>query len=745
MLNKIKYNKIPFNSALYILWLIILFGFFVSKSIAQPFIRFDYLQVYENEHELLYPWTGGLNSVQFGKADVNNDGKKDLIVFDKSNEKYCVFITTNTNSINYKFNSSYGNYFPSIKAWMSLKDYNCDGIEDFFTVNNEGNIKVYRGFYKNDTLNFSLQQDGFFYQGLSGFLNVYTADVLKPAIVDVNNDGDIDVISFDLFGNRLNYYENLRVENGFKCDSLFFKKTDNCWGNIRDNFSASYDLRDTCSFKFNRIGANEQILHTGSAVEAIKFNNQKNVTDLVIGSVDIPTLTMLYNGGNTTYGSILKQDSEYPRYDVSFNAGSMPSPHFIDANNDGKSDLLVSTFNSIDINVDNIWYYKNLNTDTIKLQLQQKNFLIDEMMDVGENSIPCFYDVDGDGLKDIIIGSGGYRSSASTNYKLVLYKNIGTATDPKFKLENSDFLDVSSFNVKDLAPNAGDIDNDGDTDFVVGISDGRILYWENTALVGNTPNLNYRTFLVDSTNTAINVGKNATPYIIDLNRDGINDLFIGERNGNVNYYTGYSLNSIKLSKVTDSIGYILSITPNNSLGFTQPTVADINNDGKYDLILGTNLLDLLFYDNVEDNWTSRMQPATPLTSPLGTKATATIADITADNKLELLTGSIDGGLIIYSQSPPVDLHVGIQQTILKNLDFNIYPNPSNNIVYIDIETNLKYYQIEIYNTIGKVEFSYKNQLNNKIEINTTSLANGIYIVKISNNENIGFKKLIIQH
>lgn len=106
---------------------------------------------------------------------------------------------------------------------MVIKDYNCDGIEDVFTYNNQGNIKVYTGFYRNDTLNFKLQQDGFYYLGSGVLINVYCADVLKPAIVDVNLDGDLDIISFDVFGTRLIYYENQQKELSLSCDSLFFK------------------------------------------------------------------------------------------------------------------------------------------------------------------------------------------------------------------------------------------------------------------------------------------------------------------------------------------------------------------------------------------------------------------------------------------------------------------------------------------------------------------------------------------
>jgi len=205
---------------------------------AQNFQRFDYLPVTENASMLRNPWTGGLNSVQFGKVDLNHDGIKDLVVFDKNNNKFLPFINHRNNSTNYIFNYKYAVHFPRVSGWIIMKDYNCDGIEDIFTYNSVANLMVYTGYYDNDTLNYRLQQNGFFYQGVSGTINVYCSDVIKPAISDVNKDGDLDIISFNVFGNRLIYYENQQKELGLPCDSLFFTKADNCWGNVRDSFAA---------------------------------------------------------------------------------------------------------------------------------------------------------------------------------------------------------------------------------------------------------------------------------------------------------------------------------------------------------------------------------------------------------------------------------------------------------------------------------------------------------------------------
>ena len=50
-------------------------------------------QVIVNNDTLINPWTGGFNSAQISKIDLNNDQIEDLFVFDRSSDKVITFIS----------------------------------------------------------------------------------------------------------------------------------------------------------------------------------------------------------------------------------------------------------------------------------------------------------------------------------------------------------------------------------------------------------------------------------------------------------------------------------------------------------------------------------------------------------------------------------------------------------------------------------------------------------------------------
>ncbi|MBK8515497.1 MAG: hypothetical protein IPL55_04170 [Saprospiraceae bacterium] len=56
-----------------------------------------------------------------------------------------------------------------------------------------------------------------------------------PGVVDVDGDGDIDMISFEADGSYASFYKNLSVEENLGIDSMKFIRQDLCWGKFAEN------------------------------------------------------------------------------------------------------------------------------------------------------------------------------------------------------------------------------------------------------------------------------------------------------------------------------------------------------------------------------------------------------------------------------------------------------------------------------------------------------------------------------
>ena len=190
------------------------------------------ITVLKNDQELQNAWAGGLNFCQFSQIDLNLDGINDLFIFDKSgkngtrngNKKGPFLFDENTNS--YQYAPEYINNFPELTDWTLLVDYNQDLKADIFTSFNSS-IALYTN-NSDDVLSFDftkiLTSDAGF-----GPINLYVSSSDIPAIVDVDGDEDIDILTFDPSGIHLYYHENKSIQMFGNSDSINLIRNDECW------------------------------------------------------------------------------------------------------------------------------------------------------------------------------------------------------------------------------------------------------------------------------------------------------------------------------------------------------------------------------------------------------------------------------------------------------------------------------------------------------------------------------------
>ena len=715
------------------------------------FFRHDsYVVLDTNNDTLKNPWAGGFNSVQFSELDLNIDGIKDLLVFDRTGNRVSTFINAGTpNKVTYKHDPSYLQYIPTMSSWALARDFNCDGKMDIYTYHS-GGVRIYKN-TSTSTLSFALEDSlvhsNFNPDSAPNLIPIYISNADIPAIDDIDGDGDLDILTFDVPGSRVVYHKNLAMENHGVCDSTYYELRNKCWGFFEENATTSaIVIYDTCAFNNANperykyaSGGNK---HAGSSLLTLDVD-ANNSKDLVLGDVSFNTLTLLTNSDlspNLTSSSITAVDTTFPANNqstIATDVYSFPAGFYLDLNNDNVKDLVVSTNNNFNcLNDTNVWYYENNGaTNLPDFNFVQGNFLQDGMIEVGEGAHPVFFDYNADGLLDIIVGSyGTYSPTTTPNHtaSLWLYENIGTTSNPAFKLVTRDYMGISSINLDFLSnqpatrlvPAFGDLDSDGDEDLLIGDFYGYIHYFENTAGVGNPA-----VFVLNQINyQSIDVGLYAAPQLIDLNRDNLIDLVVGERYGYFRYYENTGTASAPIfTWVTDSLGHVNSRKVNDFAGNSTPYIYD--DGGQYKMLSGSLNGYVYRYGNIDGNLngTFTVLDSTYLNIWEGVQTFVSGGDVDNDNALDLLVGNYSGGVAFYKGDLPTNT---LSETKIDEI--KLYPNPTNNIITIDLgNNNIKGATITLLDMIGK---TIKSQIviNQNETIDLSNVSKGVYFISFNN-------------
>ncbi len=165
-----------------------------------------------------------------------------------------------------------------------------------------------------------------------------------------------------------------------------------------------------------------------------------------------------------------------------------------------------------------------------KLKEFDRFLLRGKVLDIGRNSSPCVVDFNNDKVKDLILGEGTY--SANVVY---LFVNDNKTARKTFDTEKRTVL-VYGEGREHLTPEAVDWDEDGDLDIVMGMRTGHIELFLNKS--GNAENIKPMEFAgrFKTADKEIKEGAMSTVFPADWNNDGLIDLITGDNLGNVKVY-----------------------------------------------------------------------------------------------------------------------------------------------------------------------------------------------------------------
>ncbi|MEE9437570.1 MAG: VCBS repeat-containing protein [Saprospiraceae bacterium] len=616
---------------------------FVSNDYEQP----DFLYINQNGEkftEEIKTRTGHISNFSMGSdiGDINNDGLNDIAVLDmSSNDHYRS--KTNMGAMNeaafwnnvekgnhfqYMFNALHlnqgGGKYSEIGqlagmaqtdwSWSVLiEDFNMDGLKDMYVTNgikkdirNNDFLEIIMKSIKKGKKEFqtldllpkipSNPLSNFYFENKNGYQysdKTKSSGSFSPnfstgaATADIDRDGDLDIFA------SVSESSSIILENktSFNSKSLRYSIQSSLWNEflnatfiINTNYGIQrkdiIPVRGYLSSTWDQVifgvpkdaSINQAYVKTiyGDTYELpldytkINILSKNNLKKIKINDDSVNEL-YFNKGPNINYVHKENQFNDFKTELLLPHKLSENGPCAIteDIDNDGNIDLFIGGSLGHPLQQ---YYAKNG-------QWVEKNNTFWQSYSKNENQEIIFFDKDNDGDKDMYIVNGGNEDITNGNSWLVdqLFENDGSGN---FILDKS----LPSIGRNTSSAQAIDIDNDNDLDLIV----------FGSHVIGQYPKSQY-SYVLENTNGKFKLNKTliadldaigivSSSTIIDYDGDGKNDIVaIGPWEApHVLFHTG---NTMSIKTPTE--------LANISSWWTHINTADLNGDGKKEIILGS--------------------------------------------------------------------------------------------------------------------------------------------------------------
>jgi len=699
----------------------------------------------QNGDLLSMPWAGGINAAQHNTLDLNGDSKMDLVLFDRMANKVMTYLNKNNQ---YLYAPEYESLFPDdVTNWILLRDYNCDGKKDLFTGDILG-MKVYLNITEG-TQNLSWKKYYFYVgaglpksavlltKGFSGLINLQLQYDDLPSITDVDGDGDLDIMCMRFVGNgTAEYHQNFSQERYGTCDSLVFERMTQIWGGFTECLCGQFAF-DTTSCPPPTGG---RVQHAGGkSILAIDIDGDHDL-DLLFSEATCTNVELLRNQG-TTASPIIRTREYFPASKpIGFYI--YPAIYYEDVDFDGVSDLIATPniyarayFNS-DLSASN-WLYKNTGTQqSPNFTFVKTNFLQDNMIDVGDNSVPTFADYDGDGDQDMFISQ--YSSLTTYGSAIALYENTGDLDNPAFTFKTADYASFSTRGFFNAKIQFVDINGDNKPDLFFSATDfaknfTKLYYIANQ----NASRFDFTNQPSIDLNMTLSADENA--YAYDMNFDGRQDLFIGRSNGAIEYWENQGSLTFSLSNPA-FLGITSSLTRQNP----SCSIADLDGDGKKDFLYVDQAGKIKIVSDVRNAKDVSGQVSDIIhntlldryeSHDLGSRVRITTATIFNRNRPSIIVGNILGGVQFLRNDDSDSLS---DEPVAE-----LYPIPvlQSNSLQIMLSTRGT---VQLFSALGQqLSEGTVLQGNQVYTFKMTTFAPGVYIARFTFNNKTFSKRFVV--
>ena len=459
-------------------------------------------------------------------------------------------------------------------------------------------------------------------------------------LVDIDNDGD-----FDVFSVNYDYSSSLY-------DIRYYENTgDNTTADLRERTGADNPF-DGLTFNINNRPYMSFVDIDGDADYDVFINDQ------------YANLISYYKNTGTAASAQFTEQTGGDNPLNGIDPGSMDRLNFADIDNDGDLDVFIGEYNN--------YPYLYRNTGTVNnpaFTPEDASGLFNNTEGWQESLV--LSDLDNDGDLDAVINGNNYYENQGDNITPAFVQLTG-ADNP---FDNVDKLGSDLITLTD-------IDGDSDLDLLFGSYYG-ILYYENT---GTTENA-----VFEDRNGGIVYTYIPVPGFVDIDNDGDFDMFItgydvSTYDMKVNFFKNTGTNLAPVFVQQFGIDNPMNDFSLNTY-INYPEFADIDNDGDFDLILGTQYqygnpyAELIqYYKNTGTAAAPVFELQTGVDNPFsaitGYYAFNSLVDIDNDGDIDLFRGSVyftgDETLSFYRNTGSASAAVFESQTSPIVLPANLY-------------------------------------------------------------------------
>ncbi len=549
-----------------------------------------------------HPFLGGFNLPRPQFADIDGDGDFDLFVQEVTGRvKFFEHIGTPEEPRFRWRTDHYGGL--DIGEWYRFIDLDEDGDLDLLAEELFSYVRYFRNDGTPQEASFSLVTDSL--KDAAG-VPLFADRQNIPNLTDIDCDGLIDLFIGRIDGTVIRYESVGRDDVGLPRFQLVTER-----------------------FEDIEIVAQIGTMH---GANTLNFNDVDGDgdEDLFWGDYFEPGLLLIRNTGSCASPSFRNEPLSFPLDDPVRTSG-YNDPVFADLDGDGDDDLFIGVlggaFNPNHTASDNFYH---LEVEDGVFTERTRRFLYG--IDIGNESIPAFADLDADGDLDLLL-SNKIASDDFETARIYHFENQGTATEPSFQLIGP--LDIDGqFH---YAPALADFDGDGDLDMLLGTWNKGLSFYRNTGSA-EAPAFT----LEEETYIKLTRGSNSTPALVDIDADGDLDLFVGESSGELNFYrnTG-SAEAPTFELVTDNFDDI-------DVGRrSAPTFIDLDRDGDQDMVVGREADGLAFFRNDGTPQEAAFVPDSSFALPVPIYTIPAFPDIDADGDADFFSGGIGGGLVFF--------------------------------------------------------------------------------------------------